>query len=50
MAKGLWTHEDISRMTDTVAEVRPEMNETFTVEQGIRAIVAAFRIETRGEK
>ena len=50
IAKGLWTHEDVSKMTDIVAKVRPKMSETFTVEQAIKAIVAAFRIETQGEK
>jgi len=36
IAKGLWTHEDVSKMTDIVAKVRPKMSEVFTVEQAIR--------------
>jgi len=45
MAKGTFTHEELVRMTEIVARVRPKISETFTVEEGLKAIMAAFRIE-----
>lgn len=43
--KGTYTHDELSKMCDIVAKVRPKMSETFTVEEGIKAIRTAFRIE-----
>ena len=50
VARGQYTHEELDRMIGIVEKVRPKLSEAFTVEQGIKAIVAAFRIETQGEK
>lgn len=50
VAKGQYTHEELDRMVGIVSNVRPKLGSTFTVEGGIKAIVAAFRIETSGGK
>lgn len=44
MAKGLFTHEELDKMVKLVSEARPKLQE-FSVAEGIKAIVAAFRIE-----
>ena len=48
VAKGQYTHEELDRMVGIVSKVRPKLGEVFTVEQGIKAIIASFRIETSG--
>ncbi len=48
MAKGLFTHEELVKMTELVSKARPKLKE-FTIDEGIKAIVAAWRIETGGE-
>lgn len=50
VTKGLSTHDEIARMVKIVADARPKLGKEFTVEEGIKAIVAAFRIEGQGEK
>ena len=45
LVKGTYTNDELSKMMDIVAKVRPKMSETFTVEEGLKAIMAAFRIE-----
>ena len=49
VAKGLSTHEEIDKMCHIVADARPKLGKEFTVEEGIKAIVVAFRIETGGQ-
>lgn len=50
VAKGQYTHEELDKMVGIVSKVRPKLSEAFTIEEGIKAIVAAFRIETQEEK
>lgn len=50
VAKGLSSHQEIEKMTQIVADARPKLSKEFTVEQGIKAIIAAFRIEGSGDK
>jgi len=45
VAKGLSSHEEIDRMVHLVADARPKLGKEFTIEEGIKAIVVAFRIE-----
>lgn len=45
LVKGTYTHAELSKMMDIVAKVRPKMSESFSVEEGLKAIMAAFRIE-----
>ena len=48
VARGQYTHDELDKMVGIVSKVRPQLSEVFTVEDGIKAIVAAFRIETSG--
>lgn len=50
MVKGTFTHEELDKMIGIVAEARPKLSKTFTVEEGLKAIQAAFRIEIRSDK
>lgn len=49
VAKGLATHEEIDRMAGIVKDARPKLSGEFSVEEGIKAIVVAFRIEGGGK-
>lgn len=48
VVKGTFTHEELNKMVGIVAKARPKLSGTFTVEEGIKAIMAAFRIEGQG--
>lgn len=48
MAKGLSTHEEIDKMARIVEDARPKLGKEFTIEEGIKAIITAWRIETGG--
>ena len=45
LVKGTYSNDELLKMVDIVAKVRPKMSETFTVEEGLKAIMAAFKIE-----
>ncbi len=45
LVKGTYTHAELTKMVDIVAKVRPKMGETFNIEEGLKAIMAAFKIE-----
>lgn len=49
IAKGQYTHEELIKMVGIVSEARPKVGKTFTIEEGLKAIIAAFRIEIQGE-
>jgi len=45
MVKNIATHEEIDKMAKIVGDARPKLGKEFTIEEGIKAIVVAFRIE-----
>jgi hypothetical protein len=46
--KGLITPEDTQRMVKIVRGARAKLGNSFTFDEGLKAILATFRIETGG--
>ena len=49
IAKGQYTHEELKKMIEIVSKARPKLGGSFTFEEGLKAIMAAFRIEIQRE-
>jgi len=47
IAKGLVTFEETSKMVDLVRHARVKLGKDFTVEEGLKAIIAQWRIELK---
>ena len=45
MERGTFTHEELFRMEKIIKDARRELGPAFTIEEGMKAVRAAFRIE-----
>lgn len=45
MEAGHFTHEDLFRMESIIKDARRKLGRAFTIEDGMKAVRAAFRIE-----
>jgi len=48
--KGYYTHEEVNRMERVMADGRRRLGKSFNIEEGIKAIRAAYRLETTEPK
>ena len=45
MEKSVFTHEQLFRMEGIIKDARRRLGSTFTIEDGMAAVMAAFKIE-----
>lgn len=45
MEKQMFTHEELFRMEAIIKDARRKLGSAFTIEEGMKAVRAAFRIE-----
>lgn len=45
MERGTFTHEELFRMEAVIKDARRKLGTAFTIEEGMKAVRAAFRIE-----
>lgn len=45
MERGTFTHEELFRMERVIKDARRKLGTAFTIEEGMKAVRAAFRIE-----
>lgn len=45
MERGTFTHEELFKMESIIKDARRQLGSAFTIEEGMKAVRAAFRIE-----
>lgn len=50
MERNVFTSEELFRMEAVIKDARRKLGKDFTMEEGIKAVRVAFRIETRGKE
>lgn len=45
MERGTFSHEELFRMESVIKDARRKMGSIFTIEEGMKAVRAAFRLE-----